>query len=243
MPILKNSEKLCLALDLDCPDEALRFVNLLKDYIGFFKIGFQLFLNEGPKIINDIKKLGGRVFLDLKFHDIPNTVANAAKVATKCGVDIFNIHASGGREMMTSAVKAAKEESFKLNIKPPIILAVTVLTSLDDMILHNELHIQDNALNHVVHLAKLAKSSGIDGVVSSPKEAAAIRKNTGNDFVILTPGIRPSWSASKDDQKRITTPKQAIEEGANIIVLGRPILKADDPLEATKKILHEISNS
>jgi orotidine-5'-phosphate decarboxylase len=237
----QNAEKLCLALDVDHRDEALRFVNLLKDHIRFFKIGFQLFLSEGPKIVDDIKKIGGRVFLDLKFYDIPNTVANAAKMATKYGIDIFDVHASGGKEMMVAAVDAANEESYKLNIIRPIILAVTVLTSIDDNILCNELHISDNAINHVVHLANIAKSSGLSGVVSSPKEASIIRKDLGDDFLILTPGIRPSWSASKDDQKRITTPRQAIKAGADIIVLGRPILKADDPLEASMAILNDIS--
>ncbi|MFZ3138993.1 MAG: orotidine-5'-phosphate decarboxylase [Thermodesulfovibrionales bacterium] len=236
-------EKLCLALDVDSLSEAKKIVKSLKDYVGIFKIGFQLFTKEGPKAVEAIKNIGGKVFLDLKFHDIPNTVAGAAKMATRLGVYMFNVHAAGGSEMMRAAVEAVKEESQKSSVSEPIVLAVTVLTSINDEILSKELRVNYDVRDQVVHLAKLTQSSKVHGVVASPKEITHIRKRCGDDFIILTPGIRPSWSAGKDDQKRITTPGDAIRLGANYIVVGRPILKAERPVEAAKNIVQEIAQS
>jgi orotidine-5'-phosphate decarboxylase len=236
---LKN--KICLALDVDSYNNAKNFVKQLKEFIGMFKIGSQLFTKEGPKIVEGVRNLGGDVFLDLKFHDIPNTVANASRMATRLGVKMFNIHASGGSEMMRAAVEAAAEESQKCNLPIPVILAVTVLTSVDDTILSKEMRVPYKVKDQVVHLAKLAQSSRVQGVVASPNEVSAIRESCGTEFVILTPGIRPTWSAGKDDQKRITTPRDAINLGADYIVIGRPILKADDPIEAAIKVLDELS--
>jgi orotidine-5'-phosphate decarboxylase len=239
MTIKQNKERICLALDVDSLDEGLKLVKLLKDYVGIFKIGVHLFTKEGPKAVEKIIKIGGKVFLDLKYHDIPNTVANAARMATKMGVYMFDVHSSGGSEMMKATVDAVNEESEKNNLPKPIILAITVLTSLNDEILNNELKISNNVQKQVIQLAKLAKSSNIDGVVASPKEITVIRKACGKDFTILTPGIRPAGSG-EDDQKRITTPSDAIKLGADFIVIGRPILKAKDPVEASNKILSEI---
>ncbi|MBF0343818.1 MAG: orotidine-5'-phosphate decarboxylase [Nitrospirae bacterium] len=236
----KIKQRLCLALDVNTLSEAVRFVETLKDYVGLFKIGFQLFTNEGPKAVEAIKRLGGRVFLDLKFHDIPNTVAAAARMVTALGVDMFNIHASGGSEMMRAAVVAAQEETIRLGIVNPKVLAVTVLTSINDEILSKELIVSNPVRDQVVHLAMLSKEAGVSGVVASPKEIRLIRESCGAGFVILTPGIRPLWSANLDDQKRITTPQDAIALGADYIVIGRPILRSDNPVETSKQILSEI---
>jgi len=231
---------LCLALDVDELEEAIKIARLLKEHVGLFKIGPQLFTKEGPKIVDTIKNIGGEVFLDLKYHDIPNTVANSVRMATRLGVYMLNIHASGGREMMRAAVEAVEEESQKRSLCKPIILAVTVLTSLNDNILSEELRIKHDVLSQVIHLAKIAQSAGINGCVASPKEILGVREACGQNFIILTPGIRPSWAQRPDDQKRITTPKEAARRGADFIVIGRPILAASDPVEAAEKVLGEI---
>ena len=233
-------QKVCLALDVDSSREALELVKLMRDHVGVFKIGSHLFTKVGPKIIEDVRKLGGEVFLDLKYHDIPNTVANAVRMATRMGVYLVNIHASGGLDMMHAAVMAATSEAKDKQIRKPILLAVTVLTSLTDRILSEELRIKHDVLSQVVHLAELSKSAGVDGCVASPKEIVAIREACGSDFVILTPGIRPTWAAGKDDQKRTTTPAKAVNAGADYIVIGRPLIKAASPTEAARKIVEEL---
>ncbi|MBA7634351.1 Orotidine 5'-phosphate decarboxylase [subsurface metagenome] len=240
MQIAQAKTRLCLALDVDELEEAIKIARLLKEHVGLFKIGSQLFTKEGPKIVDTIKNIGGEVFLDLKYHDIPNTVANSVRMATRLGVYMLNIHASGGREMMRAAVEAVEEESQKRSLCKPIILAVTVLTSLNDNILSEELRIKHDVLSQVIHLARIAQSAGINGCVASPKEILGVREACGQNFIILTPGIRPSWAQRPDDQKRITTPKEAARRGADFIVIGRPILAASDPVEAAKKVLGEI---
>lgn len=236
---LSAKERFVLALDVDDFKSAENLVGLLKDYIGVFKIGNQLFTSEGTKIINMINKAKARVFLDLKFHDIPNTVKGAAESATKLGVYMFNVHASGGYEMMKAAADAAMETSIKLGIKKPLVLGVTVLTSINQEILEKEIGVNRNVKEHVVHLAKLAKSAGLDGVVASPQEIREIRNACGNDFIILTPGIRPAGE-ELNDQKRIMTPKQALKQGADFIVIGRPIRNAKYPIKAAQDILKEM---
>jgi orotidine-5'-phosphate decarboxylase len=240
MQIAQAKTRLCLALDVDELEEAIKIARLLKEHVGLFKIGSQLFTKEGPKIVDTIKNIGGEVFLDLKYHDIPNTVANSVRMATRLGVYMLNIHASGGREMMRAAVEAVEEESQKRSLCKPIILAVTVLTSLNDNILSEELRIKHDVLSQVIHLARIAQSAGINGCVASPKEILGVREACGQNFIILTPGVRPSWAQRPDDQKRITTPKEAARRGADFIVIGRPILAASDPVEAAEKILGEI---
>ena len=182
--------------------------------------------------MKEVVSLGGEVFLDLKFHDIPNTVEGASKSACSLGVKIFNVHASGGKRMMEAAAKAAG--AFK---NRPLVLAVTVLTSMSDDDL-GECGIRENVNEHVVKLAILAKQSGLDGVVASAHEIELIKAECGKDFVVLSPGIRPVWS-DKDDQKRIVTPREAFEKGANYIVIGRAITKASDPVKAADRILEE----
>lgn len=239
---LTAKERLVLALDVDDFKKAEELVGKLSDYVGVFKIGNQLFTAEGTKVVNMINERGGKVFLDLKFHDIPNTVARAAEVATKLGVYIFDIHTSGGYEMMKAAAEATKKISLALGIIKPIILGVTLLTSINQEILEKDLGIKKRLEEQVVHLAKLAKAAGLDGVVASSREIKEIRKACGKDFLILTPGIRPAGKSS-DDQKRIMTPREAIKLGADFLVIGRPIRSAVNQVEAAKEILREMEGN
>jgi len=232
-------DSLGLALDVGNFKKAEELVSKLNNYVGVFKIGSQLFTAEGAKVVNMLNERGGKVFLDLKFHDIPNTVARAAEVATKSGVYIFNVHTSGGYEMMKAAAEATKKTSLALGIRKPLILGVTLLTSINQEILEKEIGIKKRLEEQVVHLAKLAKAAGLDGVVASPREIKEIRKACGEDFIILTPGIRPAGKSS-DDQKRIMTPREAIKLGADFLVIGRPIRNAFNPVEAAKEILKEM---
>jgi len=236
---MDTKDRLIIALDVDTQEKALALVDKLKDEVRFFKIGFELFSSCGPSIVKEIAKKGVRIFLDLKFHDIPNTVSKAAVSATRLGVYMFNVHSLGGYEMMKKTAAAVKAEAEALKIERPRILAVTVLTSMDE----NELKkvgISDNMNSEVLRLASLAKSAGLDGVVASPSEARIIRESLGRDFLIVTPGVRPSW-AQAGDQKRVATPQEAVENGADYIVAGRPVTEAKDPAAAAKKILEAIT--
>ena len=239
---LTAREKLVLALDVDNFKKAKELVGTLSDYVGVFKIGSQLFTAEGAKVVNMINEKGGKVFLDLKFHDIPNTVARAAEVAAKLGVSIFNVHTSGGYEMMKAAAEATAKTSQELCIRKPIILGVTLLTSINQEILEKEIGVKKKLKEQVVHMAKLAKAAGLDGVVASPWEIKEIRKTCGEDFVILTPGIRLAGKSS-DDQKRVMAPREAIKLGADFLVIGRPIRNASNPVEAAKEILKEMEEN
>ena len=239
---LTAKERLVLALDVDDFKKADELVDKLSNYVGVFKIGSQLFTAEGAKVVNMVNERGGKVFLDLKFHDIPNTVARAAEVATKLGVYIFNVHTSGGYEMMRAAAEASEKISLALGVRKPLILGVTLLTSINQEILEKEIGIKKKLEEQVVHLAKLAKAAGLDGVVASSWEIREIRKACGEDFVILTPGIRPAGKSS-DDQKRIMTPREAKRLGADFLVIGRPIRNASNPVEAAKEILREMEEN
>jgi orotidine-5'-phosphate decarboxylase len=236
------SEKLILALDVETSDEATRLVDLLRGKVGGFKVGLQLFTANGPTVVKRIQEKGEKVFLDLKFHDIPNTVAHAVTEACKLGVSMVTLHASGGSDMMKAAAKAARNWNLKGNSTRPILLAVTVLTSLSESILGEELAIQRPLREQVIHLAWMAQESGMDGVVASPQEIREIRAACGRNFLIVTPGVRPSWAAA-GDQKRIMTPKEAIEAGADYIVVGRPILAAPDPVMAASQVIAEIESA
>jgi orotidine-5'-phosphate decarboxylase len=234
----KNREKLVIALDVSSWDDAKSLVRDLASCVGVFKVGQQLFTRIGPDVVRFIHDQGAQVFLDLKFHDIPNTVYEACLVACELGVKMFNVHASGGLEMMKAAARARMAARPKVNSNQ--ILGVTVLTSLNENTLHAELRISGSVSDYVLHLAKLAQKSGLNGVVASPHEIATIRDICGVNFTILTPGVRPTW-AEVGDQKRVMTPKEAIQAGADYIVVGRPITGAKDKVGATKKILEEIS--
>lgn len=237
----KNAvDKLIFALDANSYEEALSWIDLLAGHVGMFKVGKELFTSVGPKIVDSIKQRNQRVFLDLKFHDIPNTVARAAEAAVSLGVDMFNVHASGGSKMIQETVKAAQTLAQKGGKANPIILAVTVLTSLNDADLA-EIGFARGANAQVLHLARLAKAAGAAGVISSAQDIAQLRAQLGNDFLVVTPGIRSSQEATKDDQKRTLSAEEAVRLGADYIVVGRPIRKALDPLAACRQIVQEIA--
>jgi orotidine-5'-phosphate decarboxylase len=233
-------DRLALALDVDNDREALSIVAELKDLVGVFKVGLQLYTAFGPDIVRRITGVGGRVFLDLKYHDIPNTVAKASAEAAKLGVSIFNVHSLGGLDMMRAAAEAAKETAEKLNLPVPTMLAVTILTSMDEKSMRKELKITRTLQREVAHLARLAQRAGLHGVVASPQEIKTLRRAVRGEFIILTPGVRPAW-ADQDDQKRVMTPGEAVNAGADYIVVGRPVLKASDRKAAVEKILEEIT--
>ncbi|MDP8262654.1 MAG: orotidine-5'-phosphate decarboxylase [Candidatus Ancaeobacter aquaticus] len=231
--------EIIIALDVEDISSAQKYVKMLKGDVSFFKIGSQLFTSEGADVVKMVKDNGCKVFLDLKFHDIPHTVRKASESATALGVDIFNVHTSGGTAMMREAVSGAEIVSLKKGVTMPSILGVTCLTSLNDEILKNELNIRRQIKKQVVHLAKLAKNAGLNGVVASAQEIRTIRRACGKDFIILTPGIRPEWSQS-GDQKRTMTPIEAIRAGSDYLVIGRPVLAHSDPKKALKMIIAEI---
>lgn len=224
--------ELIAVLDVDTQEEALRVVEACGPCV-YFKIGSQLFTRCGPEIVRTVQALGKSVFLDLKFHDIPNTVGNAAKAAADLGVALFTVHASGGRRMIEAARQAVDGSATR-------ILAVTVLTSLSDEMLRSEIGIPERTVEAVPRLAKLAVASGAHGVVCSAREIALIRQAAGAEPLIVTPGIRPAWAA-KDDQQRVMTPREAAEAGASFVVVGRPILKHPEPAEAVALIVEELA--
>jgi orotidine-5'-phosphate decarboxylase len=234
-----SAERIILALDVNDPARALEVVDTFSERIDIFKVGLELFCSAGPSVVRDIQGRGKKVFLDLKFHDIPNTVSQAALAAARLGVHMFNVHASAGSEAMRRSREAVEELCIKENLKRPKILGVTVLTSLDSAMLKEELGVQHSLRTHVKNLAVLARSAGLDGVIASGQEIAMIRKHCGEDFLIVTPGIRPSWSPP-DDQKRTMTPRQAVREGADYLVMGRSILHDTDSLKALDLITVEI---
>jgi orotidine-5'-phosphate decarboxylase len=227
----KARDRLIVALDFPSFDPALDLVQRLRGHAGMFKIGKELFTREGPRSVQRVTALGEEVFLDLKYHDIPNTVGRAVEAAVALGASLINVHACGGRKMMRAATEAAAGKAS--------VIAVTVLTSLSDGDI-KEAGFGDKVDDLVVRLARLALDSGVDGVVAAPTDVARLRQELGDNFLIVTPGVRPSGS-SKDDQTRIATPAEAIRQGADYIVVGRPITQAEDPLEAADRIVAEMS--
>ena len=227
-------DKLIVALDVETPDKALALVNELRNVAGMFKVGSQLFTTAGPQIVRDIIALDAKVFLDLKFHDIPHQVAGAARAAAQLGVSLFTIHASGGAEMMRSAVDAVAEIGNETRV-----LAISVLTSIDANILA-QIGVTSTPTEAVLRLVKLAESAGVDGVVASPQEIESIRNAiTSPKFLVVTPGIRPAHNEPAD-QKRVATPAAAISAGASYLVVGRPITGAADPVAAAQQIVAEM---
>ena len=224
-----------VALDVESAAKAIGLADQLRGSVGGFKIGKQLFTAEGPAMVRELTSRGDRVFLDLKFHDIPNTVAGAVQSAVATGAWMVNVHASGGSAMMRAAAEAARKTAEKLGQARPLVIAVTVLTSMDNEALA-EVGVARPMLDQVVHLAQLAQASGLDGVVASPQEVGAIRSACGADFQIVTPGIRPADQQGKDDQARTLTPAQAIAAGSSYLVIGRPITAAPNPRETADKI-------
>ena len=231
-------ERLIVALDFDDLERAAELVRQLAGEVGMFKIGKQLFTHAGPQAVRQIQELGGEIFLDLKFHDIPNTVAKAAIEATRFGVKMFNVHASGSLEMMRLTAKEVRRVCRQQKLRKPIMLAVTVLTSLnqDDL---QRVGVERKVADQVVRLALLTKEAGMDGVVASPHEVADIREACGRRFVIVTPGIRPS-DGNRNDQQRVMTPHNAVRGGVDYIVVGRPIIEAKDPVAAARAIVADM---
>jgi len=238
-------DRLIVALDFQSTAEALEVVRTLRGRVGMFKVGSQLFTMGGPELVKTIIAAGDRVFLDLKFHDIPHQVAGAARAAAELGVSMLTVHAAGGSEMMRSAAEAVKDVAVRSNSHKAMVLAVTVLTSVDSDIL-NQIGMAANAAESVARLATLAASAGVDGVVASPKEVATLRAAINKlGFVIVTPGIRPDSSSSDfaDDQMRVATPAAAVSAGADYLVVGRPITSAKDLVAATESILKQIADA
>ena len=227
-------DRLIVSLDVPNAAEAQRIVTALGEAVSFYKVGKHLFTAAGPAVVRDLVGSGRKVFLDLKFHDIPNTVASAVRSASELGVAMLTVHASGGSKMLKAAAEAAAAAK-----QPPLVLAVTVLTSLDDADL-KEIGVAAPAQQQVLRLATLAHKAGCGGVIASALEAKAIRQALGAGFTIVTQGVRPAGSA-KDDQSRVATPAEAIAAGADYIGVGRPITRAKDPAAAARAILEEIS--
>ncbi|HEX5213948.1 MAG TPA: orotidine-5'-phosphate decarboxylase [Vicinamibacterales bacterium] len=234
-------DRILIALDVSSADDALRLADRLRGTVGGYKIGSQLFTAAGPDVVRSLVRNGDRVFLDLKFHDIPNTVAGAVTSACELGVWMMNVHASGGEKMMRAAREAA-DLTADANLVRPLLIAVTVLTSMDAPTLRS-IGVESTPMEQVVRLARMVKTAGLDGVVASPLETEAIRDACGPDFLIVTPGIRGGAAGTGlDDQSRTSTPAGAIAAGSSYLVIGRPITAALDPREAAIKIGEEIGS-
>ncbi|MBN2298504.1 MAG: orotidine-5'-phosphate decarboxylase [Deltaproteobacteria bacterium] len=233
-------DRIIFALDVGTVQEAHKWVRLLGERVGWFKVGLELFSSAGPAVVELIKANGMKCFLDLKFHDIPNTVYGAVRSAVKMKADMMTIHISGGAGMIQAALKGAREGALSCGISVPKIIGVSMLTSLnqDDL---GDIGIQVPVKEHVLNLITLARENRIDGIVCSPADLEFVRPNIPDHITVITPGIRPDWAA-KGDQKRIATPKAAISSGADLLVIGRPISQAENPVEAVERIVREIES-
>jgi len=237
---MEAKDKIILALDVSSEGQAVELVKELKDHVGAFKVGMELFNSTGPRIFDALRDAGAeRIFYDGKFHDIPNTVAGAARAAVRMGIWMFNVHTTGGSVMMRAALDAANEEAAKQGIETPLVIGVTILTSISEHMLHDELGVPIIMQGQVTRLARLAQSSGLNGVVCSPHEIVPIKSACGPSFLVVTPGVRPMWAAA-NDQKRIMTPSEAASCGADYMVIGRAITGADDRVAAAQRIREEL---
>ena len=234
-----TDERLIVALDFHKMEDVQKLVNDLGDSVKFYKVGMELFYSVGAEVLKWLKSQDKKIFLDLKLHDIPNTVAGGLCSLMDLGADILNVHASGGFTMMKTAADSLREKSERLGVKRPKLIAITVLTSINQADWESLGYSTLKMANQAVRFAKLAQKAGLDGIVASPQEAGLIRDACGEDFLIITPGIRPAGS-SLNDQSRISTPAAALKNGANYLVVGRPIRAAENPRNAALKILEEI---
>lgn len=235
-------DKLIVALDTSSIEDAKRLIDQLSDHTGMFKIGLELFCASGTRIFDLVKETDIQIFFDCKLKDIPNTVSQAARNIVKHNVSMFNLHASGGFEMMNTTRLAVEEEANKNQLKKPLLIAVTVLTSTSEKSLQEEQSVNISLDEQVKKLAKLTSKAGLDGVVASARESKLIREAVGDDFLIVTPGIRPEW-AQANDQSRIVTPKQALMNGSSHLVVGRPITSASNIKDAYKKVVEEMEEA
>lgn len=237
-----TKERIILALDVDDLDEAEKLVVELKDYVGFFKVGLQLFTSYGFSAIKMIRDHNAKVYCDLKFHDIPTTVSHACSNLIKHNINFFNIHLQGGSKMVGHVVKTAKDTAKNLGIDPPTILGVGLLSSFGQRTLSEELCVEKSIQDYIIKLTQIAKNCGLDGVVAGASEAKQIRKEFGDDFIILCPATRPTWAAV-NDQVRVDTPTEAIKSGVDYLVIGRPITDAQDKIAAVNLIIDEINSA
>ncbi len=239
----KARDRLIVAIDVPDAEHAVNLVRALKDEVRYFKVGLELHGALGPRILELIYGEGGRVLLDLKYHDIPSMVARAATVVTGQGVWGFSAHVMGGATMLRAAVQAASERAAALRIPAPKVLGLTLLTHIDQQALNEELHVPGDLQARVVWQARRAKECGLQGCIASPREVLAVRAACGPDFEIVTPGIRPAWAQDANDQRRVMTPAEALRAGADYLVVGRPITGAASPVEATRRILAEMEEA
>ncbi len=239
---IEAKDRIILALDVDTIEDVEKYVSLLKDYVGYFKVGLQLFTSCGFEAVDVIRKNGGKVYFDGKFQDIPNTVGQTCINLMKRGVNFFNISATGGSKMMSNTIVSCNSYAKKNELEPPTILAVTLLSSFGQKTLTNELCVDMNISGYVLKLAQLAKEAGLAGVVAPDTDSMRIKKEIGDDFIVVCPAVRPTW-AIVNDQIRIVSPSDAIKAGADYIVIGRPITHAPDPVEAAKLIIAEVEEA
>lgn len=234
-----SNDKIIVALDVPDTESAIALIDKLES-VTFWKVGLELFTSSGPRILEVLKSRQKRIFLDLKFHDIPNTVAGACRAAAGYGVDLMTIHATSGRDALKAAKEAVEEGAAQAGVKPPKLIAVTVLTSISARQLALDLKIPSELPEYALDMALMAQEMGLDGAVCSPQEVAHLRQICGDDFVLVCPGVRPTW-AEAGDQKRSLTPSQAIQAGADYLVIGRPITAAAEPELAWKRISQELT--
>ncbi|MGF1491428.1 MAG: orotidine-5'-phosphate decarboxylase [Microcoleaceae cyanobacterium] len=237
---MKNSDRIIVPLDVPDLEQAIQLLNQLPQ-VNFWKVGLELFVSVGPGILTILKQRQKRIFLDLKFHDIPNTVAGACRSATRHGVDLITIHATAGKLALKQAQTAIETTAQELSQPAPRLIAITLLTSLNSRDLAFDLKVPTELPEYALQMALLAKDSGLPGIVCSPQEAQQLRQVCGDDFLLVCPGVRPKWAAS-GDQQRAMTPTEAINAGADYLVIGRPITAAADPVTAWGQICDEIGN-
>ncbi|HEY9761536.1 MAG TPA: orotidine-5'-phosphate decarboxylase [Trichocoleus sp.] len=233
------ADQIIVPLDVSSEAEALALVDRLSP-VSFWKVGLELFVSSGPSILAALKERGKRIFLDLKFHDIPNTMAGACRAAAGYGVDLLTVHATAGKAALEASLAAAQAGAEAAGVAPPKVIAVTVLTSISARTLALELKVPLELTDYALQMALLAQDSGLSGLVCSPQEAALLRRTLGPEFALICPGVRPTW-ASKNDQMRSLTPAEAIQAGATYLVIGRPITAATDPVAAFQKICDELA--